>query len=115
MMTKGRKRRHESGTPQKEGAEGPTLEDAIEELKVFIGAKTGEAVDEIRRVFDQKLTVIEESLNFAYASIVESSKKINKLEIEMKNMNVEKMTSKIGWQGLSSRTRRPKEHERGQC
>ena len=67
-MTKQRKRRHESGTPEKE--DGST-----EELKAFIEDKTGEAVREIKKAFDAKNFEFEESLNFAYESIQATTKK----------------------------------------
>ena len=89
-MTKGRKRRHESGTPQKEGGDGTGLQDAIEELKAFIEVKTGKAVEDIKNVLEQKIASIEESLNFAYASITESSQKLNKLEEKMRDMSAER-------------------------
>ena len=43
-MTKQRKRRHESGTPQREEGE-PALTNAVSELKSFLETKTGEAVE----------------------------------------------------------------------
>ena len=89
MSKKSRKRRYESGTPEKEDGDRTNLQDAIEELKAFIETKTGKAVEEIRKAFDQKLSALEESLNFAYASIVESSKKLNKLEENMKSISIE--------------------------
>ena len=61
-MTKQRKRRFESATPEKEDG-------ATEELKAFIEEKTGEAVKEIKKALDQRISGIEESLNFAYESI----------------------------------------------
>ena len=79
-MTKQRKRRHESGTPEKE-------DERTEELKSFIQAKTGEAVDEIKRVIEQRLAGIEDSLNFAYESITATSSKVNALEKEVKSIN----------------------------
>ena len=89
-MTKGRKRRHESGTPPKEDGAGAGLQESIEELKAFIEAKTGKAVEEIRKTFEEKLTGIEESLNFAYATIMETSQKLNQLEDKMKNLSFER-------------------------
>ena len=56
-MTKQRKRRHESGTPQKEEGE-PALSNAVLELKSFIEAKTGEAVDEIKKSFDRRIVLL---------------------------------------------------------
>ena len=76
-MTKPRKRRHESGTPEKE------KDGATEELKAFIEEKTGEAVKEIKRALDQRITLIEDSLNFAYESITVTSQKANALEKRM--------------------------------
>ena len=57
-MTKQRKRRHESGTPEKEGEEG--LPHAIADLKNFIEAKTDATIAEITKKFDQRITGFEE-------------------------------------------------------
>ena len=72
-MTKRTKRRHESGTPEKEDG-------SAEELKAFIAEKTGEAVREIKRALDQRMTAIEESLNFAYETITVTVQKTKTLE-----------------------------------
>ena len=90
-MTKQRKRRHESGTPEKE-------EGATEELKAFIEEKTGEAVKEIKKALDQRITGIEESLSFAYASIETASRKVCVLESELKAMHED-------WQSMNYRLR----------
>ena len=76
-MTKQRKRRFESATPEKEDG-------ATEELKAFIEEKTGEAVKEIKKALDQRISGIEESLNFAYESIGATSKRVTVLEKELK-------------------------------
>ena len=78
-MTKQRKRRHESGTPEKE-------DERTEELKAFIQAKTGEAVDEIKRAIEQRLSGLEDSLNFAYESITAASNKVSALEKDVKSI-----------------------------
>ena len=88
-MTKQRKRRHESGTPEKE-------EETTEELKAFINEKTGEAVKEIKRALDQKIRGLEDSLNFAYESISVTSQKVAVLEKELKVFNYE-------WQDMKHR------------
>ena len=82
VMTKQRKRRYESGTPEKEGEEG--LPHAVADLKNFIETKTESAVTEITKKFDQRITGFEESLNFAYESITATSNKVNAAETEMK-------------------------------
>ena len=79
-MTKQRKRRHESGTPEKEDG-------ATEELKAFIEEKTGEAVTEIKKALDQRISGLEDSLNFAYESIAVTSQKVSVLEKELKAFN----------------------------
>lgn len=86
-MTKGRKRRHESGTPEKGGEEG--LTHAVTELKSFIKTKTEDAVAEITKKFDQRITGFEESLNFAYESITVTSNKVNAAEKEIKKLNAD--------------------------
>ena len=87
-MTKSRKRRHESGSPQKdEGEDG--LTNALPELKAFIETKTGEAVGEIKKTLDQKLAGIEESLNFAYETITVTSSKVSAVEKELKTIKYE--------------------------
>ena len=78
-MTNRRKRRHESGTPEKE--DGTT-----EELKAFIEEKNGETLAEIKKVLDQRLVGIEDSLNIAYESITITSQKVTALENELKIM-----------------------------
>ena len=80
-MTKRNKRRHESGTPEKEE------DGATEELKAFIEEKTGEAVKEIKKALDQRIVGLEESLNFAYESITVTSQKVKELEKELKEFH----------------------------
>lgn len=77
-MTK-KKRRHESGTPEKEDG-------TIEELKAFIKEKTGEAVREIKQALDQRITSLEDSLNFAFESITVTSQKVTTLEKNLKEI-----------------------------
>ena len=93
-MTKHRKRRHESGTPEK-GEDN--LSEAVLELKKFIETKTGEAVEEITKKFDQRMVSFEESLNFAYESITATSKKLSAAEKEIHRMNIdiEKVQSRL--------------------
>ena len=82
MGNKRGKRRHESGTPEKDEGE-PALTEAVLELKTFIEAKTGEAVVEIKKTLDRRIASIEESLNFAYESITAASHKVTRLEKEL--------------------------------
>lgn len=79
-MTKQRKRHHESGTPEKE-------DERTEELKAFIEDKTGQAVSEIKKVIEQRISGIEDSLNFAYESITATSNKVNAPEKEVKSIS----------------------------
>ena len=58
VMTKRSKRRHESGTPQKDEGEA-ALSDAVTDLKTFIETKTSEAVVEIKRTLDQRVASLE--------------------------------------------------------
>ena len=90
-MTKQRKRRHESGTPEKE-------EGATEELKAYIEEETSEAVKEIKKALDQRIIGLEESLSFAYASIETVSRKVCALESELKAMHED-------WQSINYRLR----------
>ena len=82
-MTKQRKRRHESGTPEKEKEKE---DGASEELKAFIESTIGEAVKEIKEKIDQKISGIEVSLNFAHESISETKQKVAALEKELREM-----------------------------
>ena len=97
-MTRRRKRRHESGTPQKEEEEGET-----EELKAFIEEKTGDAVKEIKKALDQRIRGIEDSLNFAYESITVTSQKVTTLEQAMKDIYEE-------WGEMKSRVAQLEQH-----
>ena len=97
-MTRHRKRRHESGTPEKEEEEGAT-----EELKAFIQEKTGEAVTEIKKALDQRIEGIEDSLNFAYESITVTSQKVNSLEKDIKDVYV-------SWQEMNGRIAQLERH-----
>ena len=96
-MTKKQKRRHESGTPEKE--DGTT-----EELKAFIEEKNGEAVAEIKRALDERIAAIEQSLNFAFDSITATSQKANAVEKTLNEMQAE-------WQSLLGRVAKLEEEK----
>ena len=78
-MTKQRKRRHESGTPEK-GEDEAALSDAVVDFKSFVETKTSDAVDDIKKTVDQRMTSIEDSLSFAYESITAASNKASAAE-----------------------------------